>query len=118
MQLAATPIAARIPSVDGYNPLIPDYGDARIAAAPYERGATFPTLDAAIAAARHESDEMDTAAAVFQAGEGAFRIGLATHVTSDGPEPLIFGADIARRIQFDDPSLVALAWLDAVAVRR
>ncbi len=107
---------AHIPNVNGYNPLVPDYGDARIVAAPSSRQ-SFATLDEAISAARIESDQMDTAAAVFQAADGAYQLGLAMLQTSDGPEELMFGRDMASRIVFDDPALQALVWLDTVARR-
>ena len=111
-----TPVA-HIPNVNGYNPLVPEYGDARIIAQPAAHSNPYPTLDAAIAAASIESDDMDTAAAVFQSTNGAFLLGLAMHDLTDGPEALVFGPEMARRIVFDDPSLVALVSRDTVATR-
>lgn len=99
---------AHIPAVNGYNPLVPEYGDARFLAKPSTHSPSFKTLDAAIAAAKVESDQMDTAAAVFQATGGAFLLGLAVHDLPDGPEGLFFGPEMAKKIVFDDPSLVAL----------
>lgn len=109
--------AAHIPAVNGYNPLVPEYGDARIAAAPSASSPAFPTFDAAIAAAKLESRAMDTAAAVFQSTSGAFLLGLALHDLTDGPEELVFGPELAKQIVFDDPSLVALVSTDTVATR-
>lgn len=109
--------AAHIPSKDGYNPLVPEYGDARIEAAPSDRLPTFSTLEAAIAAARTESDQMDTAASVFKAKEGVYQLGLAFHHGDEGREELMFGPETAHDIVFDDPKLEALVWLDAVARR-
>jgi len=108
---------AHIPNVNGYNPLVPEYGDAKIVAQPSRPSSSFATLDAAIAAAKVESNDMDTAAAVFQSTSGAFLLGLALHDLSDGPEELVFGPEIAKRIVFDDASLVALVSGDTVATR-
>lgn len=123
MNLAATPAqpairyAAHIPSQNGYNPLVAEYGDAKIEAAPSDRNPTFGTLDEAIAAAKVHSDEMDTAASVFRAKEGAYQLGLAFHHAGEGREELMFGPKTASRIVFDDPALEALVWLDVVAKR-
>ena len=107
--------AAHIPHVNGYNPLVPEYGDAVILASPSSRSKSFATLDDAIAAAKVESDQMDTAAGVFQAADGAYRLGLATLRTPEGAEDLVFGQDMANRVVFDDPALKALVWLENVA---
>lgn len=111
-----TPIA-HIPNVNGYNPLVPEYGDARFVAAPGDAFGSFPTFDAAIAAAKVTSNQMDTAAAVFQSTSGAFLLGLALHALPDGPEELVFGPEMAKQIVFDDPSLVALVSRNTVATR-
>lgn len=109
--------AAHIPAVNGYNPLVPAYGDANIKASPAQDSATFSTIDAAIDAAKAMSDQMDTAAAVFQAADGAYSLGLGMLVTEDGPEELLFDSKQATQMVFDDPKLQALVWLDAVARR-
>lgn len=114
------PPAAHLPAINGYSPLGGEYGDARILCGPSPRNGTFPTVDAAIEAARKVSSDFDTAAGVFQVGAGAFQVGSALVADSGddrGPSELTLSSRLASMVVFDDPALRALVDRSVVARR-
>lgn len=121
MQLTATfPVVAHVPAVNGYDPVIPGYGDAHIVSGPGPLTGAYETFDGALAAAHEMTDMLDTATGVFQASKGIYQLGSLLHSSSsvfDDVDELSFDQKIADQVVFDDPALQAIVTYDAVAKR-